>query len=557
MRSLIAFLLALVIAAPAAAASKRYSAERFDAKIRVLEAGAIEVTETVVFRFEGGPFKEVYRELPRRRTDAIEIISANMDGRTLETGKGPWQVEVRNGNKVRVVWRFAPRADSTNSFELTYIVRGVVHREGGRDVLAWTPLPTEHDYRIDRSAVVIELPSAPVEHPTILARRVGGVTDVALEPGGRRVQLVANDIGKNGSFTARMAFDEGALITAAPAWQMRQLAARAVAPRWATAAAIIFAAGLLFWFALYQRYDSPPATGDSSSTVPTPPDTLRAGLAGVLAANGRVSVSHAMATLFALADQGIVTIAEEPRRWGQRHFTLRRGAAQGHGLAPEERAVLAVAFRHKDQEEHETPLMKARSRLTNGLSALRPAVYEQLRALGLIDDDRMRVRKRFLGWSIAFLVIAGLLVAPAAFATATYQGWPFLIPAAVGAVAIVGFIFYGALTPLSNEGARAAESWRGYQRHLKDVARDRAQLVTDSPPRVLPFAVALGLTALWSKHMKHHPTGIPPWFQALSVSDQEGFPAFLAVVGHGADAGAGGGAGGAGGAAGGGASGAS
>jgi hypothetical protein len=73
---------------------------------------------------------------------------------------------------------------------------------------------------------------------------------------------------------------------------------------------------------------------------------------------------------------------------------------------------------------------------------------------------------------------------------------------------------------------------------------------------VLPFAVALGLAGLWSKYMKHHPTGIPNWFRALSVSDHEGFPSFLAVV-NAADGGTHGGGAGGGGAAGGGASGAS
>ena len=557
MRRLIASLMALAFAAPAAAASKTYSADRFDARIRVLDAGAIEVVETVVFRFEGGPFKEVFRELPRRRTDDIEIVGARMDGRALETGKEQGQFEVRNGenNKVRVVWRFAPRADSTNTFELTYIARGVVYRDGGLDVLAWTALPTEHNYRIDRSEVVIELPAVPRARPTISSRRVSQITDASLEPGGHQVQVVASGIAKNGSFTPRITFDEGALIAAAPAWQARQLEARALAPQWITAAAIIFAAGIILVVGLYQRYDRPAGIDERGAAIPTPPDKLRAGVAGVVAANGRVGVSHAMATLFALADRGVVTIVEEPRRWGQRHFTLQRGG-RSHAIAPEEAAVMALAFRNKGRDEDTAPLMKARNRLTSGMRTFKSAVYQELRALGLLDDDRMKTRGRFLHVSIVLLVITGLLVMAAGIATVRYQGWPFLIPAATGAVAILGFIFYGALTPLSNEGARSAERWRSYQKHLKDVARDRAQLVVDSPSRIVPFAVALGLTGLWSKYMKHHPSGIPPWFRALGVSDQEGFPSFLAAIGTGADGG-GGGAGAASGAAGGGGSGAS
>ena len=167
----------------------------------------------------------------------------------------------------------------------------------------------------------------------------------------------------------------------------------------------------------------------------------------------------------------------------------------------------------------------------------------------------MRLRARYLGFSIAFLILAGLLVVPAAFLVSRYEGWPFLIAGAVGLVSVIGFIFYGSLTPLSNEGVRRAERWRAYQKHLKDVARERVHLTTDSPSRLLPFAVALGLASAWSKYMKNHPTGVPPWFRALAVSgDDSGFCAFVAAGGAGADGGAGGGGGG--GAAGGGGSGA-
>ncbi len=174
MRALIASLLLLLVAAPAAA-EKTYSAQRFDARLRILPDGAMEVVETVVFRFESGTFQHVFRELSRRRTDGIEIVSAEMDGRALAFGKESGQVEVRNGSKLRVEWRFAPRTDSTNTFVLTYIVRGVVQRQAGRDVLEWVALPTEHDYRIDESEVVLALPATPVVRPTVDSKRVAEV----------------------------------------------------------------------------------------------------------------------------------------------------------------------------------------------------------------------------------------------------------------------------------------------------------------------------------------------------------------------------------------------
>jgi hypothetical protein len=118
-------------------------------------------------------------------------------------------------------------------------------------------------------------------------------------------------------------------------------------------------------------------------------------------------------------------------------------------------------------------------------------------------------------------------------------------------VSVLGFIFYGALTPLSNDGVRRAEDWRAYQHHLREVARDRRPL-TGRATALLPFAIALGLAGAWSRFVKHHPSEVPEWFRTLA-RDEGAFPAFIAMggAGHG-----GGGAHGAGGAAGGGASGA-
>ena len=550
MRALIASLIAVLsLSIVPEAAAKTYAAERFDTRIRILPNGSIEVVETVVFRFEG-EFTHVYRELSRRRTDDIEVVSAEMDGRTLPFGKESGQVDVRRRSKVRVEWQFAPRTDSRHTFVLTYIVRGVVQRAGGRDVFEWVALPTEHDYPIGESQVSLEPPVSPLSRPIVDSERVA---ELKFEQGGQQLQVFARGIGKNGWVKTRLEFDEGAIIAAAPAWQQRQFAARALAPRWLMAAGIVLVAGLLFMFALRQSYDSPSGTAHAGP-VDAPPDTLRPGLAGAVAANGGTTLQHAMATIFALADRGIVTITEEPRTWGQRHFTLHRRRST-HSLAPEEGVALNLVFRHKGAEEDAVALTKARTRLAGRLGDFKRVVAQELRGLGLIDDERMGLRNRYLGFSIALLVLAVLLVVPGVFLVSRYEGWPFLIAGAVGLVSVIGFIFYGSLTPLSNEGVRRAERWRTYQNHLKDVARERVRLTSDSPSRLLPFAVALGLASAWSKFMKNHPTGTPPWFRALALpGDDSDFCAFVAAGGAGTDGGAGGA--GAGGAAGGGGSGA-
>lgn len=547
MRSLIAALLLVMSAAPAAA--KSYLAERFDSHIRVLAGGSIEVTETVVFRFESGTFDHVFRDIPTRRTDGVEIVSATMDGRVLPFGGRSGEVEVRGGSPVKVRWRFAPRANTTHVFTLTYIARGVVRREAAHDVLEWVALPTKHDYTIGTSDVVFDLAAAPEGAPTVAVARVG---EHSVEPSASRVQVVARTIRKDGWVKARVDFGAGAVIAAAPLWQQRQARADALAPRWWIAAGVIVAAGAVLLFGLRQRYDAPPQTDSGSRPHEQPPDALRPALAGALASNGSVTLQHAMATLFTLADRGIVKVEGEQGRWSQRQFTIHRLTPRAP-LAPEEAVLLDLAFGPGGGSA--VPLAKARQRVAGSIRTYRDRVRDELRSMGLFSDDRHGVRRMFLTWGLGLLFLAVVAMIPAAIMTRVFAGWPFLVPGAIALVGIAALIGHGALTPLSNEGVRRGGEWRAYARHLKDVARDRAVLTNSSPTALLATAVALGLSGHWSRLIKQQRASAPSWFHTIRSSDDGAFPAFVAIGGSG-DVGGAHGGGGAGGAAGGGASGA-
>jgi hypothetical protein len=78
------------------------------------------VTETIDFRFVGGPFTYVYRNLPTDHTDGITDIAASMDGASLPQGKNAGEVEVSSGNPIQVTWHFTPTSDATRRFVLTY-----------------------------------------------------------------------------------------------------------------------------------------------------------------------------------------------------------------------------------------------------------------------------------------------------------------------------------------------------------------------------------------------------------------------------------------------------
>lgn len=539
-----------LLAGPRTADAKSYSADTFDAVIRILEDGALDVTETITFRFEDGTFTEVFREIPTRRTDGIEIVRAAVQGVTLPFGTERGTAEVRRrSNGVRVVWRFGPVEHTTREFMLTYRVRGAVRRTLATDELAWRATPGQHDYAIRSATIQFIAPVPPSAEPVVSARKAG-TPRVSTE--GREVRVVASGIGRNGWIEAALRFPAGVVIAAAPAWQQHAAEVAAASTMWMTIALAVFLAGFVLLLAWRQSYDRPPgAERWPGSQSPLQPDDLPPAAAGVLAANGSVRLEHAMAVLFSLADRGEVEIREARRTLGRREFQLRRSNASA-AMTEWERTLLDIVFKDASGAGSTVPLSQARSRLARHLRRFGAAVKDALRVSGFLDENRHALRRRYQKAAIGLLIagVAGFVAAAAL--SGEYGGWPILVPAAILALALVSLIFAGTITPLSNEGVRRSRRWRDYRDHLRAVSHGAQSGAGLTPTAILPFAVALGLANAWAKLLRHQRHAAPAWFHA-AADDGAAFPAFIAAGGVGAGGGAHGGVSGA---AGGGASGA-
>jgi hypothetical protein len=515
------------------AEAKTYVAERYDSRIEALREGTLRVTETVTLRFDDGTFTQFFRMVPARATDGIEIVSASIDGTALPVGDGPGHVQISGAPRIRVTWRFTPVSNTSRTFAVSYLVHGVVRQEATADVLGWRILPAEHDYRINESAAEIVLPVAPASAPTIDARRVG---ESAITVDGTRVRVEARNVRQNGWYEVWVRLPRGSLADSPPRWQQREQSARRLAGTWALAASVVFVAGLAILLGIRQRYDAPPS--DLTPTAPwsMPPDTLPPAIAGALLTNGSARLEHAMGEIFALADRGELRIEETRGAIGQRNFAITRTPTSRPLSAIQERA-LEIIFGGRHGQEESVSLGTARTRLMRRLRRFGEVLNAEMRAQGLLDEDRQAVRRRFVRTAIAALVGAAVLAMALAQSAERFGGWPMLVPLALAAVGVVALIAYAAHTPLSNEGERRANQWRGFQRYLRSVARDR-----DTAPeaaavsQLLPFAVALAVGAPWSSYLKRHRPAAPAWFRAANdtAGRSAAFAVFVASGGTGA-----------------------
>jgi hypothetical protein len=543
-------LFVFVAACASPAVAKSYSADRFDATVRVLPDGTLDVTETVVFRFESGTFREVFREIPVRRIDGIEVVRAEMQGEPLPFGTESGTVEVRQRNgRVRVVWRFRPVEEVTRTFVLNYRVTGVVREESGADLLIWRGTPGEHAYSIRSSTLRFELPIAPIAEPGVSTRKTGSFEVVR---SGNTIEVRAARIGTNGWIDTALRLPAASVLTTPPLWQQQAARIQAQSLNWIAGAATVAAAGFLLLIAWRQGYDRPPTLEPPRSASLEAPDDLSPALGGVVAANGGPTLEHAMAALFALADRGEIEIEEKPRRlFGQRDFQITRRAAHTT-IVPYERRVLDLAFGGTSAPGETATLSQARSRITRGFRKVSADLRQALAAAGLLDQVRIGLRKRYQAFGAVMLVAALIALIPAVIMIDARGPWTLLIPVALLIVGVSGLIFGATVTPLSNEGYRRGHRWRAYRDYLSKVARGREPSAGVAVSNVLPIAIALGLAGAWAKFLKMQRLPAPAWFHALpSGGDNAAFVAFIAHGGasaqggsHGAGAGAGGAAGG-------------
>jgi hypothetical protein len=538
--------------------AKSYRAPRYDVTIAIEPAGGLLVTEEAVFKFEGGPFTRVFREIPRRRTDGIRDVEVWLDGQSLARGRAAGQADVRReeGGRLRITWHLPGVSDRTHTFALRYRVDGVAWPRGDADVVEWVALPAEHDYAIDESTVRVTWPAtASLVGIDAVPRRAGANAGPEVHDEGDARVVRLTGLGKNASVEIRARFAQGTLVTAAPQWRQRELRAEETRPRAIALAATVFmllGGAFLFLWLQSPRGSGPEAGG--AAFQPEPPDDLPPALVAALASNGSVGAMPHVATLFDLASRGVLRVEEQPKRgWGSRRFTLQR-TGQSAGLGDYERQLLAAVF--KDDAEGAVEFGKIGRRVQSASRELGRTVRADLLARRWIDPERDRARRRLQGLALLLLLVAGIGIVPPLLVLDRLGPWPLLIPAAAALAAVIGLLLAGSISPLSDVGERVAARCRAFARHLRDVSRGKQSVPEPATwTRFVAYAAAVGLGVAWAKRMGAH--GAPAWFRGLAGEGDHG-AAFVAAMSAGTHAGGHGGAGaGGGGAAGGGASGAS
>lgn len=273
-------------------------------------------------------------------------------------------------------------------------------------------------------------------------------------------------------------------------------------------------------------------TSLSSPTLTEPPKDLSPALSGMLlAVNPNPGWKQVLATLFDLAQKGVLSFAEvpPPKSTQYKMFALRKQPYAG-ALSASEQGLLNVLF---GIERTELPLSELSKVYKRQANAFTTPLRAELQAHGFLDPERQQIRQRFgRGSMVLFLlslvgIIASLLVG------STSVIWPIVFPA-LGLLAVSTLSFFIMLyySPLSDRGAEAAQASRSFSDHLLAISTKAHMNVEPGLfDRYLPYATSYGLLRQWIRcFQRQEPASIPAWFTHSETERAESFNAFTTVM---------------------------
>lgn len=518
--------LPILLSRPAHAAEKSYWAERFDTTINVEEGGDLLVRERITYAFSGEPFTFIFREIPTDYTDGVTILEARLDGERLPAGTGTNQVEIAGADPIRVTWHMAPTVNRSRTVELVYRMAGVVRQGEQADLLRYQILPDEYDFFVESSRNLLTYPGA----ASLLGAPVVTAGQATVTVDGQEVVFAGSGYEAGQPLVVELRFRPGSVITQPPAWQARQQGQRALAPWWLALGVAILLAGAGGLFVFWQRYRPAPAPV-STGPIYEPPAELAPALAGTLTTGGlKPGWPQALATLFSLADRGVLAIeeAEEKKWYRSRDFVIEWRQPPPDRLLPHEERLLDLLFVTKKGETRAVKLSELSRRISSSQwKAYEQAVQAELKSAGLLSRERQQAKGRLniLGLLLLFASMGAFLLA------IPWGPWTLSAAFSLTLVSIVILVVAAALRPLSQEGAHLAARWQAYQDYLQAISKGRAPVTRpDMFERYLAYAAAFGFLARWAKHFeKEEGTTLPPWFHTLSTTTADNMAAFVAM----------------------------
>ena len=509
---------------PAAAQERSWHIESFHADIRVLEDGSIEVTETIRPRFDGS-YNGIYRTIPvEYRISGFRYrLRLSVEAVTDADGNPLRYESKRDGDYLNTrIW--VPGAvDTVRTVRLSY---GVTHglrffeadeEEDGivdaHDELYWNVTGTEWPVPIETASATVRLPQT-----------VGGVRAHAFTGGygatGRDAVVDVAGTRVDVRTDRPLGFREG--LTIGVGWNagvVRRPTAIDLAAMYLFANWPLFLPFFAFAF-MYRRWNERGRDPEIGSIEPRyePPGGLTPAEVGVIVDN-RADLRDITATLIDLAVRGHLRIEEReekhiPGLASGKDYVFERRDIPGDHLAPHESALVRAVFGGRRIRR----LSDLKDRFYKELPELKSTLLATLIEHGVYTESPTIVAGKYvgLGFLVGIVIFFGGLLAQAVL--------PLAMGAVLGAAIASAFVIviFGLFMPArTKKGTELLRQVKGFEEFLTRVESDRYRRKITGPEmfeRCLPYAMALGVAAQWSRAFRDLYREPPDWYHGHALS---------------------------------------
>ncbi len=496
LRAFFLALIALVFGAPAFAAEQ---INRFDVLVEVETSGDVVVTETINVTAGGNQIQRgIFRDLPlyfegqgERYEFSYRILNVSRDGSEEE-----YDTETEgNAYRIRIGDPDVYLENGEHVYELRYRVSNQVRYFGTYDEVYWNATGNYWAFPIAQARAVIQLPPSAVVTQTAGytgAASVAGSAFTYEAQGDRHIFETTRPLQPGEGLTVAVGFEKGLIDPPSAAdqgalwWQ-----------RYGALAILVASLGGLFPF-LYRSWDRvgrDPAKGPVFARYEAPRGLSPAAAHHVYyrALSGNRAL---IATLMNLAVKGRLTIDASEKK--ETHLRRVPAAPDSHDI-PEEDLALERAIFGGDN-----------TRTLGGQydSSFTAAYTSFQQKLG------RKYGSTYFRWNLAYTLIA-FVVSAIAFAIAATQivNWTLWHSLAIVALAVLNIVFMylmPAPTAKGQEVRTEIEGLRLYMETAEKLQLNAATPGSQAPPmmtkeryeRFLPYAVALGVEAPWTKYFE-------------------------------------------------------
>jgi uncharacterized membrane protein len=503
----------------AIAATRAWEIADFSADIQIKPDSSLEITESIVADFTGESRHGIYRTIPVTYRDkygnalALRLTVTEVT----DADAHPYQFVETRERRYRKLRIGSP--DSTVTGQKVYRIRYHVERAvtffEDHDELYWNVTGNEWPEPIRRAAVTVHLPAAAGANKLSALAFTGayGATtgDAAIKTDEQAFHYqTRRGLGSLEGLTIVAGWPKGIVTPPSLSQRLNWF----VADNWPLGLPLLTGLVLTLWWYLFGR---DPRGRGTVVVQYQPPDGLTPAEIGTVL-DERCDMRDISATIIDLAARGYLRIKEIKREGILRdsvdyQFIKEKEFRHDPALKTHEKLVLGGIF--GIASEYKT-LSTLEGEFYSELREIRDAVYNSVVDEGYFPMDPRTVRLSYgmLGGAIIVLGVIGTVLQLIGAQSGHNFPWTTAAALGVGASGIVILLFARILPRKTPAGSKMHENILGLEEYLsraesQELAAAEQQSLFE---RLLPYAVALGVTQLWAKRFENLSLQPPTWY---------------------------------------------